>query len=68
MYEQYRPLRKSALAHSDWPMHARVQAGQALLYSRLLYNSGIWGALSREQMAHVRDAYMAPLRDITGMR
>ena len=68
MFAQYRPLRRSVFAHTDWPLNARIMAVSGLLHSRLLYNAGIWDSLSLALIAKVRRAYMAPIRDATGMQ
>ena len=67
MFTQYRPCRKSLYANDGIDEHIRLMLAKSLLFTRLLYNSGVWDQVERSALATLRRAYMAPLRAISSL-
>ena len=67
MYAQYRPVRKSLYANQDVPKEVRTMAVLSLLYTKLLFNAGMWDKLDQHSMRKIRHAYVTPLRAVMDM-
>eukprot|EP00969_Alexandrium_andersonii_P030720 1339442-Alexandrium_andersonii.AAC.1 len=66
MYDRFAPIRKTIYGCQMIPQHARIMSAESLLFSRLLFNIGMWDDLGGKGQT-MRAAYMKPLRVIADM-
>ena len=58
MFAQFKPCRKSLYANDGVDEHIRLMIAKSLLFTRPLYNAGVWDQVERATLGTLRRACM----------